>query len=260
MEISILGSGSGGNSTFINIDGIKILVDAGFSGKKLEEKLNNIGESLENIKGILITHEHTDHIQGAGIVSRKYNIPLYITRESFEAGQKKLGKISEENLKFIDTFEFSIDDKIKVQPFDVMHDADRTVGFRIEEISSKKVLGISTDIGYIDNRVRELFRNVNIMIIESNYDYRMLMECNYPWELKDRVKSRNGHLSNNDAAKFVCENYNEDLKKVYLAHVSKDSNNFETVSRTIYEELGRFNINIPVEIAHQDEVTKLYEI
>ena len=88
MEISILGSGSGGNSTFINIDGIKILVDAGFSGKKLEEKLNNIGESLENIKGILITHEHTDHIQGAGIVSRKYNIPLYITKESFFAGQK----------------------------------------------------------------------------------------------------------------------------------------------------------------------------
>ena len=98
------------------------------------------------------------------------------------------------------------------------------------------------------------------MIIESNYDYRMLMECNYPWELKDRVKSRNGHLSNNDAAKFVCESYNTDLKKVYLAHVSKDSNNFEIVSRTIYQELGRFNINIPIEIAHQDQVTEMYEI
>lgn len=260
MEISILGSGSGGNSTFINIDGIKILVDAGFSGKKLEEKLNNIGESLENIKGILITHEHTDHIQGAGIVSRKYNIPLYITKESFFAGQKKLGKISEENLRFIDTLEFFINDKIKVQPFDVMHDAERTVGFRIEEISSKKVLGISTDIGYIDNRVREFFRGVNIMIIESNYDYQMLMECNYPWDLKDRVKSRNGHLSNNDAAKFVCENYSSNLKKVYLAHISKDSNNFNIVSNTIISEMNRRNISIPIEITTQDTVTKLYKL
>lgn len=260
MKISILGSGSGGNSTFIEVDGIKFLIDAGFSGKKIEARLKEINENLENINGILITHEHSDHIQGAGILSRKYDIPIYITKESYSVCATKLGKLEEKNLNFIDNEIFLLKDKVKVLPVDVMHDAKRTVGFRIEGIKSGKVLGISTDIGYIDNRVRELFRNVNIMIIESNYDYRMLMECNYPWELKDRVKSRNGHLSNNDAAKFVCENYNEDLKKVYLAHVSKDSNNFETVSRTIYEELGRFNINIPVEIAHQDEVTKLYEI
>lgn len=260
MEISILGSGSGGNSTFINIDGVKILVDAGFSGKKLEEKLNNLGETLEEIKGILITHEHTDHIQGAGIVSRKYNIPLYITKESFIAGLRKLGKVSEENLIFIDKKEFFIDGKIKVQPFDVMHDAERTVGFRIEEISTKKVLGISTDIGYIDNRVREFFRGVNVMIIESNYDYQMLMECNYPWDLKDRVKSRNGHLSNNDAARFICDSYTSNLKKVYLAHISKDSNNFNIVSSTIQNEMSRKKINIPIEITTQDTVTKLYKL
>lgn len=260
MEISILGSGSGGNSTFINIDGIKILVDAGFSGKKLEEKLNNIGETLTNIKGILITHEHTDHIQGAGIISRKYNIPIYITKESYSAGITKLGKISKENLIFIDTFEFTIKDKIKIRPFDVMHDAERTVGFRIEELSTGKTLGISTDIGYIDNCVREFFRGVNIMIIESNYDYQMLMECNYPWDLKDRVKSRNGHLSNNDAARFICENYSSNLKKVYLAHISKDSNNFSIVSHTINSEMSRRNIRIPIEITSQDTVTKIYKL
>ena len=260
MEVSILGSGSGGNSTFVNIDGIKILVDAGFSGKKLEGKLNNIGETLAEIKGILITHEHTDHIQGAGIVSRKYNIPIYITKESYLAGSAKLGKISEDNLIFIDTFEFIIKEKIKVQPFDVMHDAERTVGFRIEEISSGKTLGISTDIGYIDSRVRAFFRNVNIMIIESNYDYQMLMDCNYPWDLKDRVKSRNGHLSNNDAARFICDNYSSNLKKVYLAHISKDSNKFSIVSHTITSEMNRRNISIPVEITTQDTVTELYKL
>ena len=260
MKVSILGSGSGGNSTFIEVDGIKILIDAGFSGKKIECRLKEINENPEEIEGILITHEHGDHIQGAGILSRKYNIPIYITKESYSVCAAKLGKIEEENLIFIDNEIFFLKERVKVLPVDVMHDAKRTVGFRIEGVKSGKTLGISTDIGYVDNRVRELFKNVNIMIIESNYDYRMLMECNYPWELKDRVKSRNGHLSNNDAAKFVCESYNHDLKKVYLAHVSRDSNNFETVSRTIYQELGRFNINIPVEIARQDEVTELYEI
>lgn len=260
MKVSILGSGSGGNSTFIEVDGVKFLVDAGFSGKKIETRLKEIDESLEDIKAILITHEHTDHIQGAGIISRKYNIPVYITKESYEVCEAKLGKIEKENLIFIDKDTFILKEKVKVFPFDVMHDARRTVGFRIEGMESGKILGISTDIGYVDNRVREFFKNVNIMIIESNYDYRMLMECGYPWELKDRVKSRNGHLSNNDAARFVCETYNRDLKKVYLAHVSKDSNNFDIVTRTIYEELGRFNIKIPVEIAEQDKVTKIYEI
>ncbi len=260
MKISILGSGSSGNATFIEVAGIKLLIDAGFSGKKIEEKLNNIGETLENIQGILITHEHGDHIQGAGIISRKYNIPLYITKESYEEGATKLGKIAKENLIFIDIEEFVIKDLVKVQPFDVMHDAVRTVGFRIENILNKKILGISTDIGYIDNRVREFFKGVNIMVIESNYDYHMLMNCSYPWDLKDRVKSRNGHLSNNDAAKFICETHSTCLKKVYLAHISNDSNHINIVRATIKEEMKRRRISIPIEIVLQDTATKLYSL
>ena len=151
MKVSILGSGSGGNSTFIEVDNIKILVDAGFSGKKIESRLKEINENIEEIQGILITHEHTDHIQGAGILSRKYKIPIYITKESYSVCEGKLGKIGEGNLIFIDNEAFLICDKVKVLPVDVMHDAKRTVGFRIEGITSKKTLGISTDIGYVDN-------------------------------------------------------------------------------------------------------------
>ena len=260
MKISILGSGSGGNSTFVETDGTKFLIDAGFSGKKIETKLNEINENPNDLKGILITHEHGDHILGAGILSRKYNLPIYITKESYEVCEKKLGKLSKENLKFIDNETFLLNKKVKISPFDVKHDAKRTIGFRIEGTISKKILGISTDIGCIDNRIRTFFKNVNIMIIESNYDLRMLMECSYPWDLKDRVKSNNGHLSNNEAAKFICEIYHYNLKKVYLAHVSKDSNNFEVVENTIFNELKRFNINIPVEIAKQDTPTKIYNI
>lgn len=260
MKISILGSGSGGNSTFVETDGTKFLIDAGFSGKKIENKLKEINETPSDLKGILITHEHSDHIQGAGILSRKYNLPIYITKESYKVCEIKLGKIAEGNLIFINTETFTLNGVVKISPFDVMHDAKRTVGFRIEGTISKKTLGISTDIGCIDNRIRQYFKNVDIMIIESNYDYRMLMECSYPWDLKDRVKSNSGHLSNNDAAKFICELYHCKLKKVYLAHVSKDSNKFDIVRETISNELKRFNIDLPVEIATQDNVTKIYKI
>lgn len=260
MKISILGSGSGGNATFVEIDGIKILIDAGFSGKKIEEKLLKIEEKIKEIEGILITHEHLDHIQGAGIISRKYNLKLYITKESYSICEKKLGKIKEENLIFIDKERIIIKDRAVVYPFDVMHDAVRTVGFRIEGKDSKKVLSMSTDIGYINNIARNFFKNSDVIIIESNYDYQMLMACDYPWDLKDRVKSKRGHLSNNEAAKFICETYNKRLKKVYLAHVSKDSNKKEIVHKTILDELNRFKIEVPIEIASQDVVTKLYKI
>lgn len=258
MKISILGSGSGGNSTYIESEKGKILVDAGFSCKKIEERLNFIERELNDINGILITHEHIDHIQGAGIISRKYNIPIYITPESFKAGESKLGKINPENLRFIKD-KFIINDSLLVKPFDVMHDAQRTVGYRIES-QSGKVVAISTDIGYVNNIVRENFKAADVMIIESNYDYNMLMNCNYPWDLKARVKGRNGHLSNNEAAKFIKEMYNENLKKVYLAHISKDSNNPDIVKDTIAQELRANKINLDYELAKQDVATRLFEI
>lgn len=256
MKVAVLGSGSRGNSIFLETDNIKILVDAGFSGKKIDEQLKKIKINIEEIDGILITHEHGDHIQGAGIISRKYNIPIYITKESYEAGILKLGKISSDNLRWIeDSFHLG---KSKVYPFDVMHDAERTIGFRIEESTGAKI-GIATDLGYIDNNVRESFKNVDVMIIECNYDYHKLMECSYPWDLKARVKSRNGHLSNNDCARFIKEIYHEKLLKVYLAHMSKDSNDPKVALDAVLDELQRENIDVSVEIAQQDIVTKLIE-
>lgn len=259
MKISVLGSGSAGNSTYIEVDGLKILVDAGFSCKKIEEKLEQIGEKLSNISAMLITHEHTDHINGAGIVARKYDIPLYISRESYEVGATKLGELDRTLLKFIDTKEFILGDAIKISPFDVMHDAERTLGFRIESQLGKKI-AISTDIGYIDNIVREYFKDVDAMIIESNYDYNMLMNCSYPWNLKARVKSRNGHLSNNDCARFIKEMHNDKMKKIFLAHISKDSNDPMLIKQTMDDEFDRMLRRPEYEITNQDIVSKLIEI
>lgn len=258
MKISVLGSGSAGNSTYIEVDGLKILVDSGFSCKKIEEKLEKIGKNLADISAILITHEHSDHINGAGIIARKYNIPLYISPESYEAGAVKLGEIHRGLIKLIDK-DFILNDTIKVSPFDVMHDAERTLGFRLESQLGKKI-AISTDIGYVDNIVREAFRDVDAMVIESNYDFNMLMNCSYPWNLKSRVKSRNGHLSNNDCARFIKEMYTAKIKKIFLAHVSKDSNDPRLIKQTLDDEFDRMLRRPEYEITSQDEVSELIEI
>lgn len=258
MKISVLGSGSRGNSTFIEENNYKILIDAGFSCKNIEERLMKIGKNLDEISAILLTHEHTDHISGAGIIARKYNIPLYITPESFEVAKEKLGKLDKTLVKFIDG-NFILDNKLKISPFDVMHDAVRTVGFKVETELSKKI-AVSTDIGYVNNIVREYFKDVDAMVIESNYDYNMLMNCPYPWNLKARVKSRNGHLSNNDCAKFIKEMYTDKIKKIFLAHVSKDSNDPYIIKRTLEDEFDGMMKRPEYEITSQDEVSKLIEI
>lgn len=258
MKISVLGSGSAGNSTFIEIDGYKLLIDAGFSCKKTEEKLEQIGKKLSDISAILLTHEHSDHINGAGIIARKYDIPLFITPESYEAGLLKLGQLNKNLVNFIDG-DFILDNKVKITPFDVMHDAVRTIGFRLENQSNQKI-AVSTDVGYIDNIVREHFKDVDAMVIESNYDYNMLMNCSYPWNLKARVKSRNGHLSNNDCARFIKEMYTDKLKKVYLAHISKDSNNPNIIRETLNDEFLKTTNRFNYEITSQDDVTKLFDI
>lgn len=258
MKVSILGSGSSGNSIFLEISNCKILIDAGFSCKKIEEKLHEINEKLSDITAILITHEHLDHIMGAGIISRKYDIPIYIAWESYEASKEKLGKIEEKNLIFIEG-DFYLQDSVRIYPFEVMHDAVKTLGFRIVGKNSKSI-AISTDIGCINNVIREYFKNTDIIIIECNYDHKMLMECSYPWDLKHRVKGNNGHLSNTEAAQFICDIYSQKLKKAYIAHVSKDSNNYDLALNTVKEKLISCNIDLELEIAYQDEVTKPFSI
>ena len=255
MKVSILGSGSSGNSTFIEVNNIKILIDAGFSGKKIKEKLEVIGEDLNDIQALLITHEHGDHILGAGIISRKYNLPIYMTEESYHACEHKLGKLIPSNLNFIEG-QFYLDD-VLITPFDVMHDAERTIGFSVEHMEKK--LTLATDIGHITNIVREQFKGSQIAIIECNYDFDMLMNCDYPWDLKSRVKGRNGHLCNEDTAKFLTELYHEDLEKVYLVHVSNDSNCYDLAYNTVEFELIKNDINIDLEIVRQNTVTPIYK-
>lgn len=257
MKLAILGSGSQGNSIFVEAKGRRFLIDAGFSGKKLEERLAAINVEMSTIDAILVTHEHIDHVQCAGILSRKHNMPIYITQKSFRSGAKRIGSVSDNNIRYI-TGDFQLAEGLNISPFEVMHDAELTIGYEINEDGRRAAL--ATDIGYCTNTVREKFRDVNFAIIESNYDYDMLMNGSYPWELKERVKGRNGHLSNVEAGKFIKSIYGDNLQRVFLAHVSQENNTYKKALATVEEYLNENEIKVNIEVALQDTPTKIFEI
>ena len=218
MKFSSLGSGSSGNSSYIEMGNKKFLVDAGFSGKKIMEKLNNIEKRIEDITGIFVTHEHSDHIQGLGVVSRKYDIPIYLHEMTYSVIREKIGKIDKKNLNFIREDKVVIGDCV-INNFEVMHDAKKCLGYTFEY--KEKKLSYASDVGCVNNIIKENLKNSDVIVLESNYDYNMLMTGPYHWELKNRVKGRNGHLSNAEASKLIAQVLNEIRLNWHTIHCMK---------------------------------------
>ena len=257
MKFSSLGSGSSGNSSYIEMGNKKFLVDAGFSGKKIAEKLNNIEKRIEDITGIFVTHEHSDHIQGLGVVSRKYDIPIYLHEMTYSVIREKIGKIDKKNLNFIREDKVVIGDCV-INNFEVMHDAKKCLGYTFEY--GEKKLSYASDVGCVNNIIKENLKNSDVIVLESNYDYNMLMTGPYHWELKNRVKGRKGHLSNAEASKLIAQVLNEKLKKVYLMHISKDNNTPELAYNSLYEILERENkSHLEIEVI-DEKGTEIYKI
>ena len=257
MKFSSLGSGSSGNSSYIEMGNKKFLVDAGFSGKKIAEKLNNIEKRIEDITGIFVTHEHSDHIQGLGVVSRKYDIPIYLHEMTYSVIREKIGKIDKKNLNFIREDKVVIGDCV-INNFEVMHDAKKCLGYTFEY--REKKLSYASDVGCVNNIIKENLKNSDVIVLESNYDYNMLMTGPYHWELKNRVKGRNWHLSNAEASKLIAQVLNEKLKKVYLMHISKDNNTPELAYNSLYEILERENkSHLEIEVI-DEKGTEIYKI
>jgi len=239
MKFSSLGSGSSGNSSYI------------------EEKLNNIEKRIEDITGIFVTHEHSDHIQGLGVVSRKYDIPIYLHEMTYCVIREKIGKIDKKNLNFIREDKVVIGDCV-INNFEVMHDAKKCLGYTFEY--KEKKLSYASDVGCVNNIIKENLKNSDVIVLESNYDYNMLMTGPYHWELKNRVKGRNGHLSNAEASKLIAQVLNEKLKKVYLMHISKDNNTPELAYNSLYEILERENkSHLEIEVI-DEKGTEIYKI
>lgn len=252
MKISVLGSGSKGNCSFIEISDKKFLVDVGFSMKKIDEKLNEIGQNLNNIDGIFITHDHGDHIRSFGAISRKYNMPLYIHKKSLNEVAHKLGKLNTNNIVLLDDKKTYIGN-ITVENFEVMHDSANNLGYSFSYRNEK--LSYVTDIGKITNVVKLNCMNSDILAFETNYDLDLLLDGNYPWTLKNRVKGNYGHISNEEAAKMFSEIQSNRLKKIIMLHLS-DENNTENLA---YETVKKYvRDDIDIEISKQEKPSRLF--
>lgn len=234
MKFCSLYSGSSGNSVLVSSGNTSILVDAGLAGKTIESAMTAIGEDLSEVKGILISHEHSDHIKGAGILSRKYNIPIYANERTWDAMERTVGKISESNKRLING-EATIGG-FAVRTFRVPHDAACCIGFTIEDTSGKKVSTV-TDVGVFTEEIKRNIKDSDIILIESNHDIEMLKFGPYPYELKRRVLSEIGHLSNEDCGKAITEILGGFERKIILGHLSGTNNVPELAMKTVEDVL-----------------------
>lgn len=260
MKFCSLYSGSSGNCQFIKAGNTKILVDAGLSGKKIQQAMISISEDPADIHGIFVTHEHIDHIQGAGILSRRFNIPIYANEETWKAMQPSIGEIKSENIKIFD--EGVEIGELYVQAFDISHDAVKPVGYKI--FNKDKKISLLTDTGCVTESIKQNIMNSDLLLIESNHDEDMVLIGSYPWPLKRRVLGEYGHMSNDLAGTLLAEILKKGTEIVLLGHLSKENNFPELAYKTVENILKEKNIpieeGITLNMTYRDKSTKVYEI
>ena len=229
MNLCSIASGSSGNCIFIGTEQTSLLVDIGISAKQAETGLHTIDRTLKDIDGILVTHEHSDHIRGVGVAARKAGIPIYGTKGTLEAIKNcsSLGKIDEGLYREISPDEiFQVGD-MEIVPFRISHDAADPVAYRVN--SGEKSAAVVTDLGVYNDYIVAHLQGLDAVLLEANHDVRMLQAGVYPYYLKQRILSNHGHLSNENAGRLLCRILHDNLKSVFLGHLSKE-NNYEALA------------------------------
>ena len=241
VSVSVLASGSRGNTAIVESARARILVDAGISCRETFKRLKSIGRDPREISAILITHEHSDHVYGLATLAKKLNVPVFMTGATHQAWARALRDESSglPSLGKLELFSagrpFQISD-ITVTPFTIPHDAADPVGFTFSAEGTK--IAIATDLGYMPASVRDHLRRCDVLIIESNHDLEMLRVGPYPWSVKQRVMSRVGHLSNESLAEFFAQYYDGGASYIVLAHISQENNHPEIALRAAENALG----------------------
>jgi len=237
IDFCPIASGSSGNSVYISVGETRMLVDAGLSGVRIEKGLKAIDVDASTIDAIFITHEHGDHIQGACILSRRFDIPVYATPKTWGVMEKNrnIGSIAKHNKQFVYAGENLILGDAHIRPFAIEHDAAEPVGYNIFAENTK--ITVTTDIGCVTDELKENVADSDVLLIESNHDVDMLMNGSYQYHLKQRILSDKGHLSNVNCGKLLAEIMTAKLKHIYLGHLSQDNNRpalaFETVANIL---------------------------
>ena len=253
-RFTVLGSGSGGNASYLETEQTRLLIDAGLSGRQIRLRLAQLGRSPETLDGILLTHEHTDHTQGLKALCAKLEIPVYCNRLTADELRFKM-QTRLDIRQFVTGEPFEIGDVV-AETFPVPHDAQDPVGFHVKTADGG--VGVLTDLGQATRLVLERVRGVSTLFIEANYDLNLLQEdTRRPWAIKQRIMSRHGHLSNAATAEAVETLANGTLRHVTLGHLSRDCNRPEIARETVAAALGQAGIDaIQLDVSSQAEMTK----
>jgi len=258
IRFSVLASGSTGNAFYIESDETRLLVDAGLSGRQIDRLFQEISIDPESLTGILVTHEHSDHIKGLGVIARKYNLPIYANQKTWRAMESSIGKLTTEQ-----KFEFSVGEiktfnDLDVQSFGVSHDAVEPMFFTFHK-GDKKV-ALVTDLGYVSESIKRTIEDADAYIFEANHDVEMLRMGRYPWSVKRRILSDSGHVSNEDCGYALSEVIGNQTKRIYLAHLSQDNNMKELAKMSVEQILQRQGINIAIHHTDPNSATPLFKI
>ena len=250
VRLTILGSGSAGNCAYVETDEARVLVDAGLSPRQIRQRLAGIGRAPENLTAILVTHEHSDHIQGLIGIAGKLGIPVYCNRATKDEIEFQLKARLDYRL-FATGGSFEIADVV-VDTFTIPHDAQDPVGFLLRTAVGN--LGFVTDLGHVTKLVLERIRAANALVLEANHDVKMLQDCpRRPWSLKQRILGRHGHLSNDAAAEAVQEIMSAGLRHLYLGHLSRECNRPELAFRVVHERLQKIGAtHVRLELTSQN--------
>lgn len=261
MNLCSIASGSSGNCIYVGSDNTHILIDAGISGKRIEQGLNQIGLCSGDLSGILITHEHSDHIAALGVMARKYGIPMYATGKTIESIKrvKSLGHIDEELFfEIMPEDEFVIED-LSIKPIRISHDAADPVSYRVSH--NNKSVGVLTDLGCYNDHIVESYQGVDTLLLEANHDVNMLQVGSYPYALKQRILSDKGHLSNENSGRLLCRLLHDNLKAVYLGHLSLENNlaelAYEAVRLEILMDENKYKpTDFEIRVAARDKISQ----
>lgn len=247
IRLAVLGSGSGGNATLVEGGGARLLVDAGFSCRGLVQRLRHVGVEADTLDAVLITHEHADHVGGAAAFAESFGVPIHCTRGTARAAGFIAWGVSEPKAPFqVNPLEagrpFAIE-QLEVTPFAVPHDAVDAVGFVLEAEGLR--VGYATDLGHSPQPVRDVLRECDMLVVESNHDVGLLRAGPYPQSVKDRVLSRHGHLDNEAAADLLCDVSEGRTQAIVLAHISQTNNRPDLALGAIAKRFAEHGRRLP---------------
>jgi phosphoribosyl 1,2-cyclic phosphodiesterase len=254
LRFSLLGSGSSGNATVISTEAVSILIDNGLSYRQFCLRAAAIGFNPESLSAVMITHEHADHVAGVGVLARKLGIPVYLTPATHESLPELVGTL--QNVVHFEAGDSIPIGNLEIQSFAIAHDAADPVSFAVRSNGAK--LGLATDLGHPSNVVKQCLASSNALVIESNYCPELLRKGHYPAQVQQRIRSRVGHLSNQDMNSLLCDLLHEHLHTVVLVHISENNNHPELARSMAARALGTHPARLHV--AAQDAPTPFFEV